>query len=290
MDVFHEGQLINNQRPVNWILWSEIAQVAVIVIPEEAEALLAILDGSANSKVNLMCFAAPITRKMLHFNNFKFFSTPSLPKSWQAPMWLRVEVGILSGKLYFEYEEYAGIKAFLGVEKQTDMLRESIVETESTLEVQEDEAKDGAENGGLSDIIANITLEAVTSSKQAKKHGSFTKEPLMFLQEWISLRRNGQDFSQTPMGYVCQGKPLYASHPFFAHQTIDSQSGGNIQKNQKYEVTEADHDEDEGDASDGDDHFGIALDEDDVNSLEDDDIVSETEIDTQSSSAGSSIS
>jgi hypothetical protein len=39
---------------------------------------------------------------------------------------------------------------------------------------------------------------------------------LTFMQEWLSLRRKGQDFAQTPMGYICQGKVLKADHPFFS--------------------------------------------------------------------------
>src|SRR3954471_2268109 len=44
---------------------------------------------------------------------------------------------------------------------------------------------------------------------------SFTTKPLTFLQEWLAVRRKGQDFVHTPMGQVCQGKPLLENHPFF---------------------------------------------------------------------------
>ncbi|KAH8810980.1 hypothetical protein F5884DRAFT_897492 [Xylogone sp. PMI_703] len=44
---------------------------------------------------------------------------------------------------------------------------------------------------------------------------SFTSKPLTFLQEWLSLKRKGQDFVHTPMGYVCQAKSLTVNHPFF---------------------------------------------------------------------------
>lgn len=37
-----------------------------------------------------------------------------------------------------------------------------------------------------------------------------------FLLEWLTMRRKGQDILHTPMGYVCQGRPLEASHDFFA--------------------------------------------------------------------------
>ncbi|KIW06394.1 uncharacterized protein PV09_02847 [Verruconis gallopava] len=38
---------------------------------------------------------------------------------------------------------------------------------------------------------------------------------LSFVFDWITLRRNGQDITMTPMAYLCQGKPLHRHHPFF---------------------------------------------------------------------------
>lgn len=39
-----------------------------------------------------------------------------------------------------------------------------------------------------------------------------------FLIEWLSLRRKGQDIMHTPIGYVCQGRPLNREHGFFSLQ------------------------------------------------------------------------
>lgn len=44
----------------------------------------------------------------------------------------------------------------------------------------------------------------------------FARKPLSFLQKWLAIRRKGQNFDQTPMGFVCQGKILLESHHFFA--------------------------------------------------------------------------
>ncbi|KAK6519193.1 hypothetical protein TWF281_003882 [Arthrobotrys megalospora] len=57
-------------------------------------------------------------------------------------------------------------------------------------------------NGGLEE---SIMAEAAV----------FTGKPLSFLQEWLTLKRKGQDFLHTPMGYLCQSKALVPSHPFF---------------------------------------------------------------------------
>ena len=111
---------------MNWVLWSEFAQVAIIVIPEEAEALLPLLARKSSSSTYLMSYAAPATRKMLHFNDFKFFATPRLPTYWEAPTWLKVEVGIFSGRLYFESAEYPHIKQFLGLKEHEGVLEEDI--------------------------------------------------------------------------------------------------------------------------------------------------------------------
>ena len=66
---------------------------------------------------------------------------------------------------------------------------------------------------GLGDDAAADEGEPNTGARHVR---SFTAKPLTFLQEWLAVRRKGQDFAHTPMGHVCQGKPLAASHPFFA--------------------------------------------------------------------------
>jgi hypothetical protein len=40
-------------------------------------------------------------------------------------------------------------------------------------------------------------------------------ETISFILEWLSLRRKGQDVMHTPLGYVCQGRPLGIEHAFF---------------------------------------------------------------------------
>ncbi|KAF3192372.1 hypothetical protein TWF225_000621 [Orbilia oligospora] len=66
----------------------------------------------------------------------------------------------------------------------------------------------GLTNEGLEE---SIMAEAVV----------FTEKPLSFLQEWLTLKRKGQDFLHTPMGYLCQSKALLKSHPFFKDGTFD---------------------------------------------------------------------
>ena len=61
----------------------------------------------------------------------------------------------------------------------------------------------------------NSVVEQSVSQPQPRST-AFCAKPLVFLQEWLAIRRKGQDFAHTPMGYVCQGKRLDPSHPFFA--------------------------------------------------------------------------
>nr|WNZ75847.1 hypothetical protein [Trichoderma harzianum] len=94
-------------RPVEWVLWSPSTQTALVIIPEEAELLIPKLRLAQNkAKVHLIAYAAPITRAMVHFNNLRYYSLPPIPLGATFPTWLKVELGILSGRLYTDYDEW----------------------------------------------------------------------------------------------------------------------------------------------------------------------------------------
>jgi len=175
----------NFQRQVNWILWSNVTEVAIIVIPEEADRLLEIIPLMKGSPTCLLSYAAPVTRKMLHFNDFKYLAIPCLPANWQAPTWLKTEVGLFSGRLYFKHSEYQYICEYLG-----------IVDTAKLGDYQRHVSED-----------SNDT-RSFESEVNGKSSGVFISKPLNFMQEWLALRRKGQDFAHTPMGHVCQGRPV----------------------------------------------------------------------------------
>ncbi|KAK1447923.1 hypothetical protein CMEL01_09762 [Colletotrichum melonis] len=192
----------NFLRNVNWILWSRKTEVALIVIPEEAEILLSILKDSAfHCATNLITYAAPVTRKMLHFSDLNFFSVPSLPFGWKAPDWLKIELGIYGGRLYFEWAEYDQLCEFLGIDQSLPLLE--------YLD-QEGSDSDSADT---------------QSGEKHKVHVSangLTARPLSFVQEWLAARRRGQDFMSTPMGFIAQGKTLQEDHPFFRQVVIEN--------------------------------------------------------------------
>ncbi|KAF6823338.1 hypothetical protein CPLU01_11478 [Colletotrichum plurivorum] len=192
----------NFLRNVNWILWSTVTDTAVIIVPEEAELLLPIMRSKAIRHVtHLITYSAPVTRKMLHFDKLDFYSIPALPQGWKAPMWLKVELGLYAGRLYFEWDEYVEICDLLGVN-----------ETSSSLEFQDESSDEDTLDSQVDSQDASKGDDKKTS--KATKTG-ITSRPLTFLQEWLAARRRGQDFVSTPMGFLAQGKPLQESHPFF---------------------------------------------------------------------------
>jgi hypothetical protein len=111
----------NYTRSCHWMLWSSISQQALLVSPEEADALIPIMrkerSVEADGDVHLLAYAAPVTRRMLHFNQLDYHATPPLPTTFEAPAWLRVELGIVSGRLYVEWDEYYTLLEYLGLDK-----------------------------------------------------------------------------------------------------------------------------------------------------------------------------
>lgn len=181
--------LSSSQRSVNWVLWSTVSQSAMVIIPEEAELLIPQLRAKEKLRVHLLLYAAPVTRKMLHFNKLNFYATPSLPPGWKAPSWLSFELGILSGRLYFDFADYEFIL-----------------------------------HGLRCDADSKEYIDLSGAVDHEKFDFDAAKSTLAFLMEWLSIRRQGQDITHTPMGYVCQGWTLRGEHPFFARR----QGGDNV--------------------------------------------------------------
>ncbi|KEY64737.1 hypothetical protein S7711_05391 [Stachybotrys chartarum IBT 7711] len=190
-------------RSVNWLLWSPVMEIAVVIIPEEAEALLPMMRNTKMQKMtHLLTYSAPTTRKMAHFNRLNFYSVPPLPNDWEAPAWLRLELGIFSGRLYFDWEDYEPLCELLGLEQGSA----GDLGAEIGIDMDEEEGLqvDGAHEP-----------DGIRSNPAITAHQAFVSKPLTFLQEWLALRRRGQDFVNSPMGFVAQGKLLQQDHAFF---------------------------------------------------------------------------
>jgi hypothetical protein len=112
----------NYIRPCYWILWSLVSQQALVVSPEEANELIPLLRRSTSfgtqGRVHLIVYSAPVTRRMLQFNQLEYYATPPLPADFKAPIWLRVELGIFAGRLYMEWDEYYELLGYLGLDKE----------------------------------------------------------------------------------------------------------------------------------------------------------------------------
>ncbi|KAF3286586.1 hypothetical protein TWF970_008438 [Orbilia oligospora] len=61
----------------------------------------------------------------------------------------------------------------------------------------------------------NLDDEEANQEKSQAKAMVLAFRPLEFLREWLMLKRKGQDFLHTPMGYLCQSKVLSQTLAFF---------------------------------------------------------------------------
>ncbi|KAI0025868.1 hypothetical protein F4780DRAFT_774718 [Xylariomycetidae sp. FL0641] len=170
-------------RPVEWLLWSPSSQTALIVIPEEVEHLIPLLRASTRRPlVHLVAYAAPVTKSMLVFNTLRYYSLPELPGEYRFPDWLRLELGVLSGRLYVGSDEWSLLTSYL--RSRTNVSH-------------------GASDGGL-------RLDGVAEEEPV----GFADDPRWFLLEWLAFRRKAQDVTHTPMGYICLGRHVADDHPF----------------------------------------------------------------------------
>lgn len=131
--------------------------------------------------MHLIPYAASITRSMVELGSLGYLVLPPLPILGSGiPDWVRIEIGILSGRLYFGFSEYQSM----------------------------DEYFRNLDDGAVNNIVQHDGPgEDAAGARSANTRG--------FILEWLTLRRGGQDISHTPMGYVCQRRPLKEDHPFF---------------------------------------------------------------------------
>ena len=184
-------------------------ETAIVLIPEEAEHVIQMINtGNSHHQIHLITYASSVTRLMLPFSNLAFFSLPPLPPGWVAPQWLKIELGLLSGRLYFDWQEYEALCEYFNAHNELAM-----------------DDRDGGEEGP--DGEDGDTLKVQTRDGNSSKH-MFCARPLMFLQEWLAMRRSGQDIVHTPMGFLTQGKSLQANHPFFDAVPIPATTGDAI--------------------------------------------------------------
>jgi hypothetical protein len=112
---------------VEFIVWAPKTETALVVIPEEAEYFMTHLvaqsrNGRDESPVHLITYAAPVTKAMLCFNSLEFCTFPELPAGHTIPERIRIELGILAGRLYVDRTEWEGVAAYVrGEDKEGSM-------------------------------------------------------------------------------------------------------------------------------------------------------------------------
>ena len=163
--------------------------------------------------VHLIAYAAPVTKNMLQFSRLSYYALPRLPVSYVVPDWLSIEVGIFAGQLYIDFPQYAPLSSYLQLAH-----------------------KPGA--------------GAVHDGDQ-KHAGIYASDIASFLLDWLTIRRKGRDIMDTPMGYVCQGRPLRETHPFFVRTHIDAERGTLDTVGGKTDDDDDDDDDNDNDHVDG---------------------------------------
>ncbi|EQL03900.1 hypothetical protein OCS_00393 [Ophiocordyceps sinensis CO18] len=167
----------NFLRPIEWILWGPVHETALVIIPEEAELLIPVIRAFESAPVHLIPYAASTTKNMIHSSELAGYVLPSPLITSPLPCWLSIELGLLGARLYFDFEEYSTLLKHL----------RSVVKV-----------------GGTASAGGKVSTRTSAGDIYA------------FLLEWLTVRRKGQDIMHTPMGYICQGRQLEASHPFFS--------------------------------------------------------------------------
>lgn len=105
----------------------------------------------------------------------------------------------------------------LGIDESAPMMNESDMSEGDTSDQQAISATDS--NNGTA-----LTIPATDGQQDSKEASSsriksqctgLTPKPFTFTQDYLSVRRRGQEISHTPMGFLCMGKPLHENHAFF---------------------------------------------------------------------------
>ncbi|KAH9904537.1 hypothetical protein F4778DRAFT_732818 [Xylariomycetidae sp. FL2044] len=153
---------------------------------------------------------------MVIFSRMNFYAIPSLPGGWSAPEWLRTEVGFFAGRLYFEWDEYPSICRLLGIDQSVPALEELEISGSEPTEPGTSTVGESSTQSDPPSIEEDKRERRKAASRLSSSHiGALTPKPYTFTQGFLSVRRQGQDFSHTPMGSIVTGKSLHQDHSFF---------------------------------------------------------------------------
>lgn len=191
-------------RPVHWILWSPTTNTALIVSDFEADAVISLIRDGDPASTHLITYAAPVTRAMIVFDTLTLYTVPSLPADWRAPSWLLRDLGIFAGRLYFDFHNQArAVYQSLGLAPPPPASIDGNDPSDKPSET------DLWHDLPFNDDYDNDDDDDSRDDTQAKDEcPPFCRDPLLFMQEWLAVRRKGQDFSQSMVGQLVRGRRL----------------------------------------------------------------------------------
>ncbi|KAK0724172.1 hypothetical protein B0H67DRAFT_640737 [Lasiosphaeris hirsuta] len=103
-------------RPVEWILLNPTSQIALIVVPEEAEFLIPMLRETTSSKrgalTHLITYVLPLSRDMSNFDGL-LHSLPPLPAGHQVSGRLWMKLDIFAGRLYAGFDKCTNLRRYM---------------------------------------------------------------------------------------------------------------------------------------------------------------------------------
>ena len=99
---------------------------------------------------------------------------------------------------------------------------------------------------------ATMGLSSLDKNAAAWTSEPFSMSPLLFMQEWLAIRRRGQDFSQTMMGQMCRGRKLEREDALVDSENViyDSATSGEMVEDENVDDDDGDASEEEGGSDD----------------------------------------
>ncbi|KAH9033550.1 hypothetical protein EDB85DRAFT_1890221 [Lactarius pseudohatsudake] len=170
-------------RPVNWILSSgQVGKrtVTIVISPYEANELLPIIRESG--KVRLHIYSPRGTASMRSFSDLTFYTIPESPeKKWTPVAYLRTELDLFAGQLYFDnVQEYRRLCTLLALH---------IV------------------HPGAKHIEVDGFVPPAYRTGRGRK-SPFTTSAIATFKRLTALRRKGMGFGGTDLGRVLDARPM----------------------------------------------------------------------------------
>ncbi|QRV92777.1 kinase-like protein [Ceratobasidium sp. AG-Ba] len=190
--------LSDYMRPVHWIL-SGLNNDLVVISPYEANQMLHEIQNS--DFVRLHVFAPRTIQSMLSFSDLRFYSPPAtsgLSSSLIDPLVL-LQLDLFAGQLYFDdYARYRIMCGFLGI-----FLGDDANGDRDGVLVQSD--------GFLEEPSRHKLIHRIREYVYCK----FPTSPVSALQDLMSYRRKGMDYSRTHVGRMLSAFTLQQNDKSF---------------------------------------------------------------------------